>query len=255
MNCKRLTIQKILVSCANRALNHSSGSSECLVLHKLRLEQQQRFILSRQSKSLASGAVIQNSLSIIRQTTNWRTCSQSSISSGQDALTVGHTEKPAPNSGGRIAQGMEQAEAQVQGERLPLEQNRSITTSDEHSLIEWSPLLLWRLQSSQLSMPPKHRTLEQAPLAHSCHRPPLCLPSVPQPFQPSKVTAASALPSQGPLFLSSAPWHPSSDQLRAALLPRLSSGTSSDFYTPQEFAPLAPLLQFPLVILPLLLDF
>ena len=96
MKCKRLTIQKILVSCANRALNHSSGSSECLVLHKLRLEQQQRFILSRQIKSLASGAVIQNSLSIISQTTNWRTCSQPSISSGQDALTVVHTEKAAP---------------------------------------------------------------------------------------------------------------------------------------------------------------
>ena len=96
MKCKRLTIQKILVSCANRALNHSSGSSECLVLHKLRLEQQQRFILSRQIKSLASGAVIQNSLSIISQTTNWRTCSQPSISSGQDALTVVHTEKAVP---------------------------------------------------------------------------------------------------------------------------------------------------------------
>lgn len=35
---------------------------------------------------------------------------------------------------------MEQAEAQVQGERSPLEQDRSITSSDERLLTVWSPL-------------------------------------------------------------------------------------------------------------------
>lgn len=64
-----LTVQEMLVSWANDALDHNSGFSKGLVPYKLQPEQQKRLIPVGEGRALSIHGCIRNLLSIISKTT------------------------------------------------------------------------------------------------------------------------------------------------------------------------------------------